>query len=69
MGITNVQIQNKALLTKHLHMFYNKFDIPWVSLVCNTYYDGVVPHVILLCGPFWWRDVMKLNTGSYYCEG
>ena len=58
-GIINVEIQNKALLTKQLHKFYNKFDIPQASLVSNTYYDGVVPHVIVLCGSFLWRYVIE----------
>src|SRR3954469_11746886 len=30
MGIMNLQLQNKALLIKHLHKVYNKADIPWV---------------------------------------
>ena len=51
MGIINLNIQNTALLTKHLSKFYNKDDIPWVSLIWNTYYDGVVPHGAVLA-PF-----------------
>jgi hypothetical protein len=61
MGIINLAIQNKALLTKHLHKFYNKDVTPWVSLIWNTYYDGAVPHATILCGSFWWKDILKLN--------
>lgn len=31
LGVLNIKIQNEALLIKHLHKFYNKEDIPWVS--------------------------------------
>ena len=61
MRIVNLTIQNRALLSKHLSKFYNKADIPWVSLIWNTYYDGVVPHGTVLCGSYWWRDILKLN--------
>mgnify|MGYP005826169711 FL=1 len=61
MQIINLAIQNKALLTKHLHKFYNKADIPWVSLIWETYYNGVVPHATVQCGSSWWRVIMKLN--------
>ena len=52
MGIMNLQLQNKALLLKNLHKFYNKADITWVSLIWNTYYNGNVPHATLVCGSF-----------------
>lgn len=61
MGIINLSIQNRALLSKHLFKFYNKADIPWVSLIWNTYYHGVVSHATVLCGSYWWREVLKLN--------
>jgi len=60
MGIMNLQLQKKALLIKHLHKFYNKADIPWVSLIWNTYYNDNVPHATVACGSFWWRDILKL---------
>ena len=44
---------------KHLNKFYNKEDVRWVCLVCNTYYHERVPHATELCGSFWWRDVAK----------
>ena len=43
LGIINLHLQNQGLLIKHLHKFFNKEDIPWVSLIWNSYYDGVVP--------------------------
>ena len=60
LGIINLHLQNQGLLIKHLHKFFNKEDIPWVSLIWNSYYDGVVPQAMILCGSFWWRDVFKL---------
>jgi hypothetical protein len=45
LGIINLKTQNKALLMKHLYMFYNKKDIPWVKLIWNSHYsNGEVPH-------------------------
>jgi hypothetical protein len=29
-GILNIQTQNEALILKHLHKFFNSFDLPWV---------------------------------------
>ena len=60
LGVINLQLQNQGLLIKHLHKFYNKADIPWVSLLWDSYYDGVVPHATVLCGSFWWKDIFKL---------
>lgn len=60
LGVINLHIQNEALLLKHLHKFYNKVDIPWVTLIWDTYYRNVVPHGTVLCGSFWWKDVFKL---------
>ena len=59
-GIINFPKQNEALLPKHLHKFYNKFDVPWVNLVWGAHYEESVPHAQNLCGSFWWRDIMKL---------
>jgi hypothetical protein len=59
LGIINFQKQNAALLLKFLDKFYNKRELPWVSLVWSAYYEGKIPHEEKLCGSFWWRDVMK----------
>jgi hypothetical protein len=32
LGIINLEAQNKALLLKHLHKFFNKAKVPWVEL-------------------------------------
>jgi hypothetical protein len=32
LGIINLEAQNKALLLKHLHKFFNKAKAPWVEL-------------------------------------
>ena len=61
LGVINLNIQNKGLLLKHLHKFYNKVDIPWVSLIWNNYYADGVPHATTPVGSFWWRDILKLH--------
>jgi hypothetical protein len=30
LGVINIEEQNKALLLKNLHKFFNKAQIPWV---------------------------------------
>jgi hypothetical protein len=53
-------VQNKALLLKNLHKFYNKHDIPWVNLVWNSYYsNGNLPGRRFE-GSFWWKAHLKL---------
>jgi hypothetical protein len=60
LGVLNIRTQNKALLIKHLHKFFNKDDIPWVSLVWEKYYEhGKLPGSVKK-GSFWWRDILKL---------
>jgi hypothetical protein len=59
LGIVNFQKQNAALLIKFLDKFYNRSDVPWVSLIWDAYYDGKIPHAENLTGSFWWKDVMK----------
>jgi hypothetical protein len=36
LGVINLAVQNKALLFKHLHNFFNKADVPWVDLKLET---------------------------------
>lgn len=31
LGVIDIEKQNKALLTKNLHKFYSKEDLPWVK--------------------------------------
>lgn len=60
LGVLNIKTQNEALLIKHLHKFFNKEDIPWVSLVWEKYYgSGKLPRSGRK-GSFWWRDIVKL---------
>lgn len=60
LGVINIETQNKALLLKNLHKFYNKVDLPWVNMIWATHYDDQVPHLATSCGSFWWRDIMCL---------
>jgi hypothetical protein len=59
-GLVNFKKKNQALLMKYLDKFYNKADIPRVSLLWDSYYAELVPHATKLCGSFWWRDIFKL---------
>ena len=59
LGVLNLRIQNKALLLKNLHKYFNKHDTPWVQLIWNTYYnEGALPRK--LEGSFWWKTHIKL---------
>ena len=60
LGILNLGVQNMALLLKHLHNFLNRRDLPWVSLIWDTYYHYSVPQGTDSCGSFWWKDICKL---------
>jgi hypothetical protein len=60
LGILNLEVQNKALLLKNLHKFYNNLDIPWVQLVKSSYYgSGTLPGSNME-GSFWWKEHLKL---------
>jgi hypothetical protein len=60
LGVLDLGIQNKAILLKNLHQFYNKLDIPWVQLIWNSYYsDGNIPGNQLV-GSFCWKSHLKL---------
>jgi hypothetical protein len=64
LGIINLKIQNKCLLLKHLHNFYNNANLPWVKLIRNAFYYEEAPHAVTVCGSFWWRSIMRLS--DYY---
>jgi hypothetical protein len=60
LGVLDLNIQNKALLLKNLHKFYNKQDIPWVNLIWNSYYtNGAIPGNQME-GSFWWKSHLKM---------
>jgi len=60
LGVHDLQIQNESLLLKHLHKFFNKYDIPWVQLIWNSHYNNETIPVNNRNGSVWWRDVLKL---------
>jgi hypothetical protein len=44
LGVINLSTHNDALLLKTLHIFFNRIDLPWVSLVWENYYgNGTLP--------------------------
>jgi hypothetical protein len=59
LGVLNLSVQNDCLLMKHLHKFYNKVNIPWVSLSWEAYYQTVLPPLRARDISFWWRDCLK----------
>lgn len=59
LGILDAQTHNQALLMKHLHKFLNKVDIPWVSIIWETYNSNNIPSSKPV-GSFWWKVVLKL---------
>jgi hypothetical protein len=62
LGIQDLRAHNTSLLVKHLHKFYNRLDIPWVSLTWNAFYSRPIPpHHKRRVGAFWWRDIMSLS--------
>ena len=62
LGVKDLYLQNEALLIKHLAKFYNKANIPWISLVWEAYYQQKVTHLTAARGSFWWKDILKLNA-------
>jgi hypothetical protein len=62
LGVINLEIQNDALLMKHLFSFFSHRDTPWVKMVWQAYYQHSVPHASVPVGSFWWRDVCNLFT-------
>jgi len=60
LGVIDLKAQNEALLIKFLHKFFNKEDVPWVSLVWERYYDNGRLPGRQKKGSFWWKDVLKL---------
>lgn len=59
MGVVSLPVRNKCLLTKHIHIFYNHADIPWVHLMCEKYYTPELPPDRSRDVSFWWRDCLK----------
>jgi hypothetical protein len=60
LGVLNLETQNRALLLKNLHKFYNNHDIPSVRLVKASYYSNVNLPGSTINGSFWWRAHLKL---------
>jgi len=40
--------------------FFNREDLPWVSLVWESYYEAGSLPSLAKKGSFWWRDILKL---------
>lgn len=62
LGIIDIESQNNSLLMKHLDKFYNKANLPWVSLTWNVLYTNAQtpPQARSPIGSFWWKEVLKL---------
>jgi hypothetical protein len=62
LGVIDLEAQNKTLLLKQLHKFFNQVDVPWVQLIWSQHFHGgKLPfHGRNVKGSFWWRDILKL---------
>jgi len=40
LGVIDLEKQNKALILKNLHKFFNKESLPWVDLVWEKHYSN-----------------------------
>jgi hypothetical protein len=68
LGVINIEVQNKALLLKHLHKFFNKENVPWVQLTWAAHYSGqAAPQALKPKGSFWWRAICKLFDSYAGC--
>jgi hypothetical protein len=61
LGIIDLSAQNKVLLLKHLHKFFNKVDISWVGLTWKAFYSAsLAPQAHGPRCSFWWRALCRL---------
>jgi hypothetical protein len=42
LGVIDLATQNRALLLKHLHKFFNKAKVPCVDLTWKAYYSAIL---------------------------
>ena len=56
----DIFVQNKALLLKNMHKFYNRHNIPWVNLIWETYYSNDLLPGSNWIGSFWWKANLRL---------
>jgi len=52
-GVTDIEKQNKALLIKNFHKFFNKLDLPWVHLIWVKHYRNGKLLTHIRKGSFW----------------
>jgi hypothetical protein len=57
LGIIDLAAQNKALLFKHIHKFFNKAKVSWVDLTWRAYYTAAL-------APFQYRGIAKARVGG-----
>ena len=60
LGVTDIFTQNKTLLMKNLHKFYNRHNIPWMHLIWESYYNNGQLLGDNLVGSFWWKSNLAL---------
>lgn len=60
LGVIDIEKQNKALILKNCHKFFNREDLPWANLIWKKHYrNGKLPNHTKK-GSFWWGDILKL---------
>jgi hypothetical protein len=62
LGVINLEIQNDALLLKHLFKIFNHDETPWAQMTWQAYYQNISPQSAGKVGSFWLRDVCGLIT-------
>jgi hypothetical protein len=61
LGVIDLAVQNKALLLKHLHKFFNRDDVTWVDLTWKAFYTAALaPQARSPRGSFWRRAFCRL---------
>jgi hypothetical protein len=62
LGGINLEIQNDALLMKHLFKFFSHHETPWVNMVWQAYYQNPVPQATSPVGSFLWQEDLLALT-------
>lgn len=56
-------MHNNDQVQKQLGKFFNRqLHIPWVNLIWSSHYLNNLPQHANLCGSFWWKDIVQLET-------
>jgi hypothetical protein len=62
LGVLDLNAQNRSMLMKQLHKFFNKAIVPWIQLIWDHHFvRGKLPfHGKAAKGSLWWCNLLKL---------